>query len=426
MSKATVPGIPLSALNYVQDENTKAVLLALIDGWQMRNGQTGSGMHRFLTEADLPAYVDKTVASEVAKAQGKQPLSGGEISRIINNLQDQITESHLWKSLGDRIDNIDKPGGIFDRLDGAETAIVSETTARLEGDTAALTQLTALGIRVGDAETGLASEVTARTNGDTAIIQTVNTQYAETTNKFAAVQVTTDTLTNSTAAQAQQISTLQSNVAGVTSSLQTEASTRANADGELSAQYTVKIDNNGYVSGFGFASTVNNATALSEFYIRADRFAIGSPTVPHAVGEPAPPANLPFIVRTDNWVDNNGITRPGGVFMKAAWIEYAAIDTAQILNAAITTAKIQDAAIESAKIQNLAVTKIKISPSAFTSGGVYVPNNSATVVWHYENRVVIVNVWSPDGAAALVAMDNNSFTVRLDLSGGGTIYYSYL
>lgn len=45
----------------------------------------------------------------------------------------------------------------------------------------------------------------------------------------------------------------------------------------LSAQYTVKIDNNGFVSGFGLASEVRNGTPKSSFTVLADRFSIVNP-----------------------------------------------------------------------------------------------------------------------------------------------------
>ena len=52
------------------------------------------------------------------------------------------------------------------------------------------------------------------------------------------------------------------------------------ANGELYAQYTVKIDNNGYVSGFGLASDPVNGVPYSDFMVRADRFSISSPEYP--------------------------------------------------------------------------------------------------------------------------------------------------
>ena len=49
----------------------------------------------------------------------------------------------------------------------------------------------------------------------------------------------------------------------------------SNIDG-LRGEYTVKVDANGHVAGFGLANTYDNVTdsATSEFYVNADRFAI--------------------------------------------------------------------------------------------------------------------------------------------------------
>lgn len=60
----------------------------------------------------------------------------------------------------------------------------------------------------------------------------------------------------------------------------------------LEAQFTVKIDNNGYVSGFGLSSTPVNGVPTSEFVVLADRFAIA---LPGAAGP-----SFPFIVTTVN------------------------------------------------------------------------------------------------------------------------------
>lgn len=51
--------------------------------------------------------------------------------------------------------------------------------------------------------------------------------------------------------------------------------------GELYAQYSVKIDQNGFVSGFGLSSTTTlDGSPYSEFMVRADRFSISSPQIP--------------------------------------------------------------------------------------------------------------------------------------------------
>jgi hypothetical protein len=62
-----------------------------------------------------------------------------------------------------------------------------------------------------------------------------------------------------------------------TIAVQTQANATASTVTGLSAQYTVKIDNSGYVTGFGLASETVNGTPFSQFSVRADRFSITNP-----------------------------------------------------------------------------------------------------------------------------------------------------
>ena len=124
---------------------------------------------------------------------------------------------------------------------------------------------------------------------------------------------------------------------GVATSVQTLTTT---VDG-ISGAYTVKIDNNGYVTGFGLASTANDDTPFSEFAIRADRFYVASPSGPGIT------PIVPFVVNTTTQTVN-GVSVPAGVYMDAAYIK----------NGTITNAKIGNAAIDNAKIANLSADKI--------------------------------------------------------------------
>lgn len=142
--------------------------------------------------------------------------------------------------------------------------------------------------------------------------------------------------------------------------IQTETTARVNADNSLFAQYTVKIDTNGYVSGFGLASTATNAAPFSDFIIRADRFSVASPSGPGIT------PIVPFVVNTTTQTVN-GVSVPAGVYMDAAYIKNGTITGAKIGNAAIDTAKIADAAIVSAKIADATITAAKIQDATITS-----------------------------------------------------------
>jgi len=221
------------------------------------------------------------------------------------------------------------------------SAINLERTARVSGDEALATQVLTLNTNVGANTAAIQQEVTARTDADVALAQSIDTLGVSVSGNTAAIQQEATTRANADSALSSQITTLQSTVGDNTAAIQQEATTRATADGQLFAQYTVKIDTNGYVSGFGLASTTNNATPFSQFVIRADSFSVASPSGPGL--SPI----VPFTVNTTTQTIN-GVTVPPGVYMNAAFIQ----------NGTITNAKIGNAAIDDAKIANLSAGKI--------------------------------------------------------------------
>lgn len=188
------------------------------------------------------------------------------------------------------------------------------------------------------------------------------------------LQETTQRTTADTALS-NSITTLQTTVNGQTASIQTNATS---IDG-INAKYTVKIDNNGYVSGYGLISTLNNATPTAEFAIIADRFSLAPvATNPNAVD------GSPFFVLTAPQVIS-GVTIPAGSYMKAAFIHDATITTAKIGDLAVNNAKIADATIQNAKIANLSAEKInagtlsadRIGAGSITAGKLSVTSLSA-------------------------------------------------
>jgi hypothetical protein len=424
-TKRGVPGVPLGALDAIQDQNTKLVLRSIVDGWHVRNGTSGSGDQSFVTKAEVDALRGavgglRQSVSSILDSSGSEfaRFKPGEISRIINDLQAQVIESQLFKELGERIDTIDlnlvaeqnariaAVQGVandlaaeaatrlgFDTAQGAQIATLQTTTATqatqitglttrigtaestivnlqsttatqatalsslttrvgssesnitsLQQTTAAqassltalttrvgtaessistlntttanqATSLTSLTTRVGSVETGLTGEATTRANADNAITESVATQFSTVNTSIAALQTKQTTTANSVAALTSTVSTLQSSVGANTLAISTEATARVNADNDIYGKYAVKIDNNGYVTGFGLISTSNNSTPSSEFLIRADRFAIASPSGPGI----SPKA--PFIVTTTPRTRPDGVVVPPGVYMDTALVK---------------------------------------------------------------------------------------------------------
>ena len=155
--------------------------------------------------------------------------------------------------------------------------------------------------------------------------------------------------------------------------VQVESSTRATQTGELYAQYTVKTDVGGLISGYGLASTANNAAPTSAFGIQAGQFFVAPPTVNQATAPSTglykgfvwrnsttglvqywtgsawstTPQTLPFVVQATP-TTINGVAVPAGVYMADAFVQ----------NGTITNAKIANLAVDDAKVASLSVSKL--------------------------------------------------------------------
>ncbi len=273
-----VPGVPLAALDAITDENVRMVLRSIVDGWHVRNGSTGAGGSAFVTRSEIGDLTRVAAQDAVTRAIPSMRLDPGELSRIGTDLYNQVFESQLFKDLEARVDLVDQPGGIFDRVGATELALISETQQRITGDTGLSSQITAIGVRVGAAETAIVNENQQRVNADNAINQSVSTQFAAVNGNLALLQSQSIATANNVAALVTTTDQLQASVNGAYAAIQTEQTARVNADGLLYAQYTVKVDTNGYVTGFGLANTSVNGTPTSSFIVRTDTFSIVSPT----------------------------------------------------------------------------------------------------------------------------------------------------
>jgi hypothetical protein len=266
-----------------------------------------------------------------------------------------------------------------------QALITTEATTRANADTALSNTVTTLTSTINTNDTAVralvTSEATTRSSADTAISSTVsaltstvagkNKNYSQTTepntgmltgdlwfdtddnnkayrysgtawvatddsriaaNTAAIVSEATTRATNDSAISS-TVTTLSSTVGTNTTAIATEASTRATETGNLFSKYSVKIDTNGYVSGFGLASTANNATPFSSFIVRADQFSIASPSGPGITPV------IPFIVNTTTETIGN-VTVPPGVYIDNAYIKYVNADKINAVNLSAISANL--------------------------------------------------------------------------------------
>ena len=201
---------------------------------------------------------------------------------------------------------------------------------------------------------------------------------------------------------------------GNTAAIEQAFTTQKTVNDGLYAQYTVKIDNNGYVSGFGLASEIVNGTPYSQFSVRADRFSITDPLttrktlVSHSsdlfqttstfttsnahgfvIGDRVSFVNLGVagvftilsVPNTTTFTTDyvgNVVVYPFGPFsyVGRASIPFVVdtgvvyIDTAMIRDSTITNAKIENLAVDAAKIANATITGGKIANATITASNI--------------------------------------------------------
>jgi len=300
---------------------------------------------------------DDTVVGSVAYQVGQEALArasaDGINSTSINSLDTRLASAEgTVTSQGTSINSL--------------TSSLSTANTNISGNA---TAISGLGTRVTTAE----GSITSQASDITALENTVNNGTTGVSANATALSSLNTTVTNQGSditSQASDITTLQTTTGTNTTSIQTNATSISGLD----AQYTVKIDSNGAVAGFGLASTTTGSGNItSEFIVNADRFALmrgGSNTTA---------ASVPFAVQASS-TTLNGETVPAGVYMAEAFIKNgaisnvkigdAAIDSAKIATAAIQTAHIDDAQITSAKIGNAEITNANIASGTITSANI--------------------------------------------------------
>lgn len=219
----------------------------------------------------------------------------------------------------------------------------------------------------------------------------------------AALAEEASTRATADSANATSITTLQTTVGGHTTSLQTQ---QTSING-LSAQYTVKIDANGYVTGFGLASEPVNGTPYSTFMVRADAFIISNPAGPGITPV------TPFVVVTTPFV-KNGVTVPVGIYMGDVFVQNGAIVTAKIGDLAVDTAKLAQLAVTEAKIADGSVTNLKIGNYIQSTG--YVPGSAGWII-NKDGTAEFNNATFRGGILA----GNITSTAGLTVGAGGSI-----
>lgn len=187
------------------------------------------------------------------------------IEEMIEQLSGKIDAGFLAQSLKQDIDQI-----TLNKL-----GITQELIDRAANDDALGVRITTVGAHSGETRALLQEEVLARTSANEAFVSTVNTLYAELNGNISAVQTTVTALTTQVDSLAQQITNVESefngNLAQVQQTLQTNINTVDGKVTAIGALYTVQVNVNGLVGGFGVYNTGQSVEAGFD----VDRFWVG-------------------------------------------------------------------------------------------------------------------------------------------------------
>ena len=273
---------------------------------QLRGSYTGTDVTQLTTglvysERQARVSADSAIASNVSvlSTQVNDPVTGLPATRstLIN---DYYTKSATDSAIATSSSNLTT--SFNNTLTGYATNATLTTNYYTKSATDSA---------ISAATTGLVSQTTLNSAlGSYVTTATLTADYYTKTATDSAISSANTTLT----------SNFNNTLTGYATTAAVQQNFFAKADGQsLQGQYTVKIDLNGHMSGFGLASTVVNGTPTSAFIVRADKFAIVDPasTANNLTNSPSADS-VPFAVVG------------GATYIKAAFIQDASISDAKI------------------------------------------------------------------------------------------------
>jgi len=252
------------------------------------------------------AYARNEIAADVRDANVAQATNKLELAALIDGnaailTSEQIVRADADSAMASSITTLTATVG------DNTGAIATEQTVRADADSAMTTSITNLTSTVGTNTGAIATEQTTRADADSAMAASITSLTAITGSNTAGVAAEITARTSADSALSSLVSGVTTTVGNHTTSI---ASQSTSIDG-IKAQYTVTIDNDGHVSGFGLVSDIIGGVATSSFTVTADQFAIGSD------------GNYPFVYyAADTTITKNGVSTvvPAGAYLDAEFI----------------------------------------------------------------------------------------------------------
>lgn len=243
--------------------------------------------------------------------QASAPVAG------VGGVPDPIPDGSFWYDSDDGNAQYRWLDGAWTSVENGEIAalqaqITSEQSARIDGDSALAVDVSNLWAQRNADYVTITDNNVARIDGDTALGSQISATNATVGALSSTVTTNNEARISGDSALSSQISSTNTTV-GTLSTTVTQNTSSING---IQGKYSIKIDSNGYVTGFGLVATNNNSTPTSTFTVLANNFKIVTP---------GSAAVSPFYV-------TGGVT-----YIKNVIIDEAAIGTATIGTSTIKT-----------------------------------------------------------------------------------------
>jgi hypothetical protein len=241
-------------------------------------------------------------------------------------------------------------------LETSGTVELQDLTDFVAGSSAAIQSLT---VQTVANEDGIQTQAIQLTALESTVNDPTNGVVA-TAGALSSLSTTVSVIDGQVTSTAQDLTTLSTTVGDNTSSITTQATS---IDG-VEANYSVKIDNNNRITGFGLLSTTSGATPFSEFAVVADQFSIVSPD------STADTPIQPFTVTADkiyfgaDVIVSGDLISTGTISADRLQIDGVMFDTETV--GGVTSLIIKESGINTSQIAESAITTARLSNDAVT------------------------------------------------------------
>ena len=241
-------------------------------------------------------------------------------------------------------------------LETSGTVELQDLTDFVAGSSAAIDSLT---VQTFANENGIQTQAIQLTALESTVNDPTNGVVA-TAGALSNLSTTVSVIDGKVTSTAQDLTTLTTTVGENTASITTQATS---IDG-VEANYSVKIDNNNRITGFGLLSTTSGATPFSEFAVVADQFSIVSPD------STADTPIQPFTVTADkiyfgaDVIVSGDLISTGTISADRLQIDGVMFDTETV--GGVTSLIIKESGINTSQIAESAITTARLSNDAVT------------------------------------------------------------